>query len=168
MTELTIKQRTELMALESRAKSRSMDDRYIECKKLGLPAELTTAFTEMSIKTAKTIAGKTMEVGKIVIDKVIDFINENPNMAIGAVIGASVGALSNMIPFIGPVIGPLVTFAGATVGAIAGHRLDKAKKGEDVSKGIMALAGDLITIAKEFFNLLAEIFNTILDKKSIA
>lgn len=168
MTELTIKQRTELMSLESKAKLRSMDDRYIECKKLGLPSELTTAFTEMSIKTAKTVAGKTIEVGKIVIDKVIDFIKENPNMALGTVIGAAIGAMTHMIPFIGPVIGPLVTFAGAAIGAIAGHRLDKANKGEEVATGIIALAGDLITIAKEFFKLLADIFNAILDKKSIA
>lgn len=168
MGELTIKQRTDLMAIESRAKSRSMDDRYMECKNYGLPTELISAFTEMSMKTAKTIAGKTIEVGKIVIDKVIDFIKENLNMAIGAVIGASVGALSHMIPFIGPVIGPLVTFAGAAVGAIAGHRMDKAKKGEDVSTGIIGLAGDLITIAKEFFKFLADIFNAILDKKSIS
>jgi len=165
---LTAQQQMTLMGMEARSNRITMEDRYTEFKKLGLPSELTTAFTEMSVKTAKTVVGKSIEVGKIIIDQIILFIKENPNMAVGAAIGAAVGALGFLIPFIGPVVGPVTTAIGAGVGAIAGHHIDKSNKGEQVSEGVRGVAEDLITIAKAFFKLLADIFTAIIDTKSVS
>jgi len=165
---LTVQQQMGLMGMESNSKRTTMEERYAEFKALGLPSEITTAFTEMSKKTAKTVAGKSIEIGKIMIDQIIVFIKENPNMATGAAIGAAVGALGFLIPFIGPVIGPLTTVIGAALGGVTGHRIDKRNKGEQSSVGIQGVMEDLITIAKAFFKLLADIFKAIIDQKSVS
>jgi len=165
--ELSLNQKVALMAMESKAKTVSMTERYSEFKKMGLPAELITAFTELSFKTAKTVAGKALEIGKIIIDQVIEFIKRNPNMAIGVLVGAAVGSLTTFIPFIGPFIAPLTMFVGATLGGVSGHRVDKKRRGENLHEGLLGIADDVFTVAKEFFKLICDIFRLILDQKSI-
>lgn len=164
---LTPQQKAQLMMMESKAGRITMIERYAQLKELNLPQELVTAFNDISMKTAKTIAGKTIEIGKIVIDKIIDFVKENPNMAIGVLIGAVIGALTSLIPFIGPIIAPLAAIVGAGIGGYVGHRMDKKAAGENVSNGLVGVTEDLITIAKKFFALFKDIFDAVVDKNTI-
>ena len=73
----------------------------------------------------------------------------------------------SLIPFLGVYLAPVVAFISTTIGAIAGHRFDKIKQGQAVntSTGIMAITQDAIDIAKEFFKLLAEIFNAVFKER---
>jgi hypothetical protein len=59
-----------------------------------------------------------------------------------------------MIPFIGPFLAPVAV----AIGLLAGHRVDKKYAGEDLQYGKMAIAEDVVTMAKEFFRLLAAVF----------
>ena len=63
-----------------------------------------------------------------------------------------------MIPFIGPLLAPLVTIVATVVGGVAGYRLDK---GEEPRDGIIGITQELIVIAKKFFELFANILNTL-------
>jgi hypothetical protein len=64
----------------------------------------------------------------------------------------------NSVPVLGSVLAPLATVLGITIGAIAGHRLDK---GKEVNEGIIGVAQDFIEIAREFFKLFIDVFNAI-------
>lgn len=126
----------------------------------GLPHEVTIRLHELASYTKKS-GNKVLAVGKIILIKIIEFIKAHPNLAMGVALGAAVGLLVNSLPFLGSILAPLATALGITIGAIAGHRLDKHLQGKEVSGGIIGVAEDIIEIAREFFQLLIDIFNTI-------
>ena len=72
-----------------------------------------------------------------------------------------------MIPFFGAFLAPIAMAISASIGAVAGHRLDKMQSGEvvNISDDIIAIGKDVIEIAKEFFRLLADIFNAVFDEQ---
>lgn len=112
-------------------------------------------------------AGHTINIGKIIFCQVVGFVKIHPNLAIGIAVGTVISALVSLIPFLGVYLAPVVAFISTTIGAIAGHRFDKIKQGQAVntSTGIMAITQDAIDIAKEFFKLLAEIFNAVFKER---
>jgi hypothetical protein len=122
-----------------------------------IPLEVLTRLDYLFDKSVE-IGGQVVNVGKIVLMKLIKFISDNPSMAFGVAIGVGLGVLVNMIPFIGAFISPIVTILAATYGALRGHRLDKVMRGEYIGDSLME---DAITIAKQFWVLVADIFNTL-------
>jgi hypothetical protein len=126
----------------------------------GAHLELITRLQELWEKT-KIIAGEVVNVGRIIVMKIWEFIKSNPNLVLGVVIGAALGALVNLIPFIGAFLAPIAMAIGTTMGALAGHRLDKIADGETVTGAVFE---DIITLAKRFFQLLADIFNALSDE----
>ena len=153
MTEATF----EIMLLQAETASFDKVDAMAYFSNKDLPLEIITRLEYLWDKTVE-FGGQVVNVGKIIIMKLIKFIFENPSMAIGIAIGVGLGVLTNMIPFIGPLIAPIVTAVTAVYGALRGHRLDKALRGEYIGDSIME---DAITIAKTFWKLLAEIFNAL-------
>jgi hypothetical protein len=125
----------------------------------GAKLELVTRMQDLWEKT-KIIAGEVVNVGRILVMKIWEFVKANPNMFLGIAIGAAIGALANMIPFVGQILAPIAIAIGATVGALAGHRLDKIEGGETVTGSMFE---DIITLAKRFFKLLADIFMALKD-----
>jgi hypothetical protein len=123
----------------------------------GLPQELVTRL-EWLWEETKVVAGEVIQVGKIILLKIWEWVERNPHMVIGMAIGAAVGSLVSLIPFIGPFLAPIGAALGFAIGGIAGTRLDKKLDGQMVGQGGMQLAEDVITMAKEFFKLLAAIF----------
>ena len=123
----------------------------------GLPQEIITRLDELWEKT-KIIGGQIIKIGKIIIVEIFKFIKENPHLAVGIAIGAAVGALTSMIPFFGPILAPLVTAISIVIGGIAGYRLDQGQKPSD---DVIGVTQELILIARKFFELFANIFNTL-------
>jgi hypothetical protein len=123
----------------------------------GLPYEVTIRLHELATYTKKS-GNKVLAVGKIILIKIIEFVKAHPNLAMGIALGAAVGLLVNSIPVLGAVLAPLATALGITIGAIAGHRLDK---GKEVNDGIIGVTQDIIEITRAFFQLLIDVFNTI-------
>jgi len=146
-----------LMALQADTKDISWVEAVVNFTNRGVPPEVVTRLKELW-ETTKSIGKQVYEVGKIIVMKIIQFITDNPNMAIGVLMGISIGSLINMIPWIGPILAPLAMVVGAFFGAVAGHRLDKIAKGEinDFKDG--SVFADLITIAKASWKLIVDIF----------
>ena len=139
------------------ADAMSSSDLYVWLNDTGLPHEVSIRLHELATYTKKA-ANKVLLIGKILLIKIIEFVKAHPNLAIGAAVGVVVGILANSIPFVGPLLAPLATALGIPIGAIAGHRLDR---GKEVSDGIIGIVQEIIEIAKDFFQLLIDVFNTI-------
>ena len=149
-----------LMGMQADTKNINWIEAVVNFTNNNVPAEVVTRLKELW-ETTKTIAGQVYEIGKILVMKIIEFILANPNMAIGAVIGVAIGSLTNMIPFIGTMLAPLAMAIGAFFGAVAGHRLDKLVKGEITSFKDSNIFADLISVSKEFWKLLSEVFQAL-------
>lgn len=139
------------------ADAMSSSDLYVWLNDIGLPHEVSIRLHELATYTKKA-GNKVLFIGKILLIKIIEFVKAHSNLAIGAAVGAAVGILANSIPFVGPLLAPLATALGIPIGAIAGHRLDR---GQEVSDGIIGIVQEIIEIAKAFFQLLIDVFNTI-------
>ena len=139
------------------ADSLTSSDLYAWLVDSGLPYEVTIRLHELATYTKKS-GNKVLAVGKILLIKIIEFVKAHPNLAMGVALGAAVGLLVNSVPVLGSVLAPLATALGITIGAIAGHRLDK---GKEVNHGIIGVAQDIIEITRAFFQLLIDVFNTI-------
>lgn len=139
------------------ADAMSSSDLYVWLNDTGLPHEVSIRLHELATYTKKA-ANKVLLIGKILLIKIIEFVKAHPHLAIGVAVGAAVGILANSIPFVGPLLAPLATALGIPIGAIAGHRLDRRK---EVSDGIIGIVQEIIEIAKDFFQLLIDVFNTI-------
>ena len=113
------------------------------------------------------VSGSIVEIGKIVLNKIVDFIKENPNMAFGAALGAIAGAMASIfigwIPFVGQALSALCVAGGMLIGAIAGNRMDRVERGEYVDDSIMSIFGDIISVAKKFIQFFVDIIQTIRD-----
>jgi len=151
---------TDLMVLQAQTKGQQWLDAVVTFTNKGVPPEVITRLQELW-EVTKTIGEQVFEIGKIIVIKLIDFIIANPSLAIGLALGAAIGSLTSMIPFIGPIIAPLATAIGAFFGAVAGHRLDKIAKGELDSFNSSNIFADAITIAKEFWKSIVEIFQAL-------
>jgi len=139
------------------ADAMSSTDLYVWLNDIGLPHEVSIRLHELATYTKKA-ANKVLLIGKILVIKIIEFVKAHPHLAIGVAVGVAVEILANSIPFVGPLLAPLATALGIPIGAIAGHRLDR---GKEVSDGIIGIVQEIIEIAKDFFQLLIDVFNTI-------
>jgi len=169
---LSVQQKMALMTMESQAKQKTSLDIFREFDSMGLPSEVITVMQEIAKKTARDVTGKVIEVGKIIVTKIIEFIKQNPALVLGAAIGAAVGALAVFIPFIGSFIAPLTTVLGAAFGAIIGNHIGKSatlyEAMDDLEHHQLAtITTNAVEVAKKFFNLLKEIFLAIFKPEAL-
>ena len=146
-----------LSILNSNALDLDRVDTVVKLTNMGLPQEVITRIEDLWDKT-KIVGGQVIHIGKVILAEIMEFIKENPHLAVGVALGAALGALISLIPFIGPLLAPLVTAVSVVVGGIAGLRLDR---GEEPSDDFIGVTQELILIAKKFFELFANIFNAL-------
>lgn len=152
------------LAIWSRqAESTSSEELYVRIQKLGLPEDVVSMLHSLILKVQQ-IAGKVIQIGKIILIKLLEFIEDHLFLSIGTGIGALLGAalasLITAVPFIGPFLTPIAQALGLTitaVGAIAGHNLDKI---------LPSVGKSLVDVAKEFFKFFQGILRTILQDQS--
>lgn len=156
----------EVTLLNADAESVSSGDFYLWLRESGLPSEVAIRLKNF-VDTTAMIGNRIISIGKIILIKIIEFVKAHPNMAIGIAVGAAIGALVSMIPFLGVYLAPIVTVISTSIGAIAGHRLDKLEDGQIVNTevNLVAITQDAIEIAKIFFKLLIDIFNTLFNEE---
>ncbi|MBV5330378.1 MAG: DUF2273 domain-containing protein [Chlorobium sp.] len=149
----------EMALLNSNVIDLDQIDVFTRFTNFGLPSEIIFRLEELWEQT-KVVGGKLVHIGRIIINKILSFIENNPNLAIGVALGAAIGALVSAIPFLGPMLAPLSILLGAIFGGIVGSRLDREKKPvhwmEDISQ-------EVIILAKKFFEFFAAIFIAIKD-----
>jgi len=156
-----------LLALESEVNNFDKLDMIVKLTNLGVPQEVITRMQDL-FNFTKKIGRQTIHIGKIIIKKLIDFINENPNLTIGLAVGIGLavlaGMLTSMVPIVGGALSGIISSIVATItiplGVLRGHRLDKVMKGEYVGDSIVE---DIITIAKKFWSLFVDILATLKD-----
>jgi ElaB/YqjD/DUF883 family membrane-anchored ribosome-binding protein len=156
----------DLTLWNAEAESVSSSDLYLWLRESGLPSEI--AIRLQSLADAVTEVGsRVISIGKIILIKIIEFVKAHPNLATGIAVGAAIGAMVSMIPFLGTYLAPIAIAITTSIGAIAGHRIDKLESGQAVntSADLIAIGQDVIEIAKEFFKLLFDIFNTIFSEQ---
>ncbi len=106
-------------------------------------------------RTTKKLGGRVIALGKIILFKIIEFIQAHSHTAIGMAIGAAIGALSSLIPFIGPLLAPVATALGIAVFGTMGACMDCNTPSSGQA---------LIHTAMDFFKLFAEIINTLFNE----
>lgn len=153
--------RLELALWQAEADMASSSDIYIRLTEMGLPSEVAIRLKEL-LEWAKPIGDKMISIGKIIVIKLIEFIEKHPNLATGIALGAAVSSLIAAIPFLGPILAPIALPLGITVGAIAGHRVDKAQDGKmNSGLGLIDITQDVIEIARAFFQCFIETLTAI-------
>lgn len=141
---------------------------FSKIKELNLPEETIVAFQALMQKSIR-IGGKFLAIGKIIIVKLLEFVEKNfflvAGLGIGFVIGGAIAGFiaSIHIPFIMQAIAPILASIAKffqisipLIGAVAGHNIDTI---------IPNLGKSIVEVAKEFFQLFAEILNIVLDKE---
>lgn len=150
----------ELALLDSKVLELDRIDVFTRFTNAGLPPEIILRLEELWDAT-KVIGGKVIRIGRIIINEIIRFIKENPNLVIGVAIGAAVGAITSLVPFLGQYLAPLSIAIGAVIGGVAGSRLDRGQK---PGKGVVGISQEVIALAKKFFELFAAIFIALKDE----
>lgn len=148
--------RLELALWQAEADTVNSSDLYIRLTEMGLPPEVAIRLKQL-LEVIKPIGGKLISIGKIVVLKLIEFVEKHPNLATGIALGAALSVLVGAVPLLGPLLAPIALAIGVTAGAIAGHRMDKAQgEGMNRDSGVGAIAQDVIEIARAFFQLIIE------------
>ena len=150
----------QLAIWNKQAEASTSEELYVRIQKLGLPEEIVARLHDLILKVQQA-AGKVIHIGKIILIKLLEFVEEHfflvAGAGIGAVLGAALAGLITSIPIVGQLLAPIATALGLTVtalGAIAGNELDKA---------VPNFGKSLVDTAKEFFKLFAGILNAIFD-----
>ena len=156
-----VKEKAQLKILSLNAEMMAVDkiDMITDFVNRGLPQVIVNRLNDLWDFT-KDIAGEVISIGKIILTKIWEFVKENTNMSIGIVIGVAIGSLVNLIPFLGPLLSPIAIIIGAIVGGTKGEKLDRLARGEVVSDN-EGVIDSLIIMAKKFFHLISDIFNTL-------
>jgi hypothetical protein len=150
------KAKLQLALLNSSAANLEKRDFIVRFTNAGLPQEIVVRLDEWW-DTTKIVAGEIINIGRIVIQKIWEFVAANPNMLIGAAVGAAIGALVGLVPFIGPMLAPAGMTIGAVLGGIWGFESDRENRGEIIKRGPIGVAENLVGMAQEFFKLFAGI-----------
>ncbi|WFS63061.1 hypothetical protein LF599_02570 [Pseudodesulfovibrio thermohalotolerans] len=124
--------------------------------KMGVPFQITEVMLDLW-DNAREIGGKLVGIGKIICCKIIEFVQRNPNLALGVALGVSASLLTSMVPWIGPILAPLVAIIAIPYAGIAGMMIDLRDRGESTDSTIQAT----VLAAKEFYRLVVEIFQAI-------
>lgn len=143
----------DLAVMNGRAEQLDETDIFVWLDRAELPVAINSRLTELWAVT-REIAGQVISVGRIIVMHIIDFVRTHPHTAMGMALGAAIGALTSMIPLIGPLLAPLTAAVASFLGLAAGARLDT---------GCDSAMSAMILVARDFFALLADIFNTLRD-----
>lgn len=153
--------RLELALWQAEADATSSSDLYIRLTQMGLPPEVAIRLKAL-LEFARPIGDKLVSLGKIIVIKLIEFIEAHPNLATGIALGAALSSLIAAIPFLGPILAPIALPLGIAAGAVTGHRMDRAE-GDALNGdiGVTRIAQDVIEIARAFFQLLIETLGAV-------
>ena len=145
--------RLELALWQAESARVSNDDLYLRFREMRLPPEVAIRLKSL-LEATRKIGGTVISIGKIIAIKLIDFVKSHPHLAAGVALGAALSSLIASVPLFGMLLAPIAVPLGIISGAIGGHRIDRAN-GERVHRdvGVIAIAQDLIEMAKEFFAL---------------
>jgi len=136
-------------------------DIIVKLTNAGVSQEIINRLDDLWDKTM-FLGKESVAVGRIITIKIMEFVEQNPDVAAGVAIGAAVALLAAQIPLIGSLLAP-IAFALGLVGV---YREGKRERGEEIEPGLKGIINDLIAIAKKFFKLIIETFKVIKERYS--
>lgn len=119
----------------------------------GIPQEVINRISQLW-ETTKLVAGEAVSIGKIIIHKIWEFLQANPNIAAGMALGAFICLF---IPILGPVLMPLAI----AVGAVIGIRLDNYEQGNTMATDAIGVLHEVVMTARKFFEIFVEIVEAV-------
>lgn len=155
------------------AESVSDLDIFSRMSQWNFPGEITSRLHDL-LKASIKFTGKVLRIGKIVILKVLEFVENNPGLVAGLGVGVVLGgALAGflasihapvLLGFLNPLITPITTalgsfaqFALPIVGGGLGNFLDR--NAPEMGKSV-------VDTAKKFFKLFADILDAVFGELS--
>lgn len=140
----------ELTVFNAETLGTSFDEVVLEWLRRDIPPEILTRMKDLW-ETTKLIGNEVVEVGKIIVLKIVEFLKANPKFAASLALGAAVYLLSNAIPILGPILAPLLA-AITTIYALV----------------TLATFDDIVKMARDFFAMLISMFNAVATRWSAA
>ena len=128
---------------------------------LKLPESMKAEFDRKMVtlfQQTKIIAGKLINIGRIVFAKIYQFIQDNPNLTLGTIIGAVFGFFLAVVPLIGSILSLISPFLGAAIGGYIDY---VNKGGRELDSTLQQVLAGATHTTKEFFKLLVEIFKAL-------
>jgi len=174
--------RLKLAILNKQAEAKNSWEFYSEMRTLGLPDEVIEILQKV-LKVTSKVAGTVISIGKIIVIKLVEYVARHPLRVAGLAVGLGATyalgvALSGLFALVPTLphwmgVGPLLTklamiipnlcktvfvpamILSPVVGCVAGEIFDK--KYPEVSESLQK-------IARDFFELFAQIMNSIRDE----
>jgi hypothetical protein len=109
----------------------------------GIPADVLTRMKDLWEVTAK-IGGELIQIGKIILIKLVEFLRANPKLTASLALGAAVYFLTHAVPVFGPILAPLFAVLATAVAMYKTTSLD-----------------EVVAMAKQFFQVMVEAFNAV-------
>ena len=113
----------ELTLLNAETVDASFDDVFVASVSKGISPEILTRMRDLW-ETSKVIGNEVVQIGKIIVLKLVEFLNANPRLAASLALGAAVYFLSHAIPFIGPLLAPLLSALTTVMAIFKGSSFD--------------------------------------------
>jgi hypothetical protein len=145
----------ELTIMNAQASNSRFEEVAVHLLDRGIPAEVVTRLASIWEAT-EMIAGEVIAVGRIVVAKIVEFLNENPTIAAGIAIGAAIAALIASLPVLGPLLAPLTTPLALAGGGAIGANMQRGHDSGSIINGA-------IDLASKFFSLLIQIFQAVAE-----
>ncbi len=154
----------QIILLDKQANLTSSEELYIRMQKLGLPKEVTSRLHSM-LQTVKEIAGKAIQLGKIIVLNILEFVRANPSLlkklGIKVLLSAAITSLLSAVPYIGPLLAPLSKFIGASIAS------SDASSEDGFNQVLSEDNIGLFEVTQNFFKLLIKTLNSVVDQQPI-
>jgi hypothetical protein len=96
------------------------------------------------------------------------FFRDNPFLSTGMGLGLLLAVPVGWVPLIGVFLAPIAIPFGLAIGAVAGHRLDRMRRGLEVSDQPAAMFEYLVAAFKELLSLFGDFYRELRDHFSRA
>lgn len=136
----------ELTLLNAESSSKSFDDVVVDGLARGIPPEILIRLKDLWAAT-KQIGEEVIEIGKIIVSRIVDFLQANAKLTGALAVGAAAYLLTNAVPLIGPMLAPLL---GAATAIFAFSQV--------------ANWDETVETARSFFHLLISVLNALTER----
>lgn len=115
-------------------------------------------FDQMSLVTLQILA-----IVRILLRVLVAFFRDNPFLTTGMGLGLVLSVPVGWVPLVGVFLAPVAIPFGLAIGAIAGHRLDRMRRGLEVSDQPAAMFEYLVAAFKELLSLFGDFYRELRD-----
>ncbi|MGB3517613.1 MAG: hypothetical protein WBA43_14250 [Elainellaceae cyanobacterium] len=145
---------------DNQAQSMRSDELYARLLRLGLPENIVSMLHDLILKVER-VGRKVIAIGKIILMKLLEFLEKNlglvAGIGIGALLSSALVTLMGSVPIVGALLLPIAKAMGIVItatGAVLGKKVDTI---------VPDLGKTLLDIAKDFFQLLVDIFKAMVQ-----